>query len=260
MPKLTAAILEDDPLLLKDLKEKVEATGLLTVVAWATSPAELLHHPRLAEAEVLFLDIDLGSNSVSGIDVARQLQRPVMFVTGHTRDYIQQIEELDALIPDHPVDHLTKPITQAKLTAVLGKFVAQVSRAAQVPPKPVIVSLTFRGGKQVRKELASIVFLETEPGGNGKGSNKVIYFTDGPLQTLIDFSFKQLQQWGGDPNALMPISKSCYVNCQHVTSYDGRSHMLALECRNDNNVSVKLTRSVSEDYRKGIEHCLHEAR
>ena len=80
--KFKVAILEDSKLLLKDLKQNLEATGLVEVVAWASSSDEFFTKLNDCRPEAVLMDIDLAGESITGIDIANKLQLPVLFVSG----------------------------------------------------------------------------------------------------------------------------------------------------------------------------------
>lgn len=61
--KLKVAILEDNPSLLKDHKQNLEAIELVEVVAFATNSTDFLNNENTSKADALLLDIDLGGGS-----------------------------------------------------------------------------------------------------------------------------------------------------------------------------------------------------
>lgn len=110
--KLKIAILEDNPSLLKDHKQNLEATDLCEVVAFATNSNDFLNNEKTNISDALLLDIDLGGgSSMNGLDVAFKLKLPVLFVSGHNAAYLKDIEKLETEF-DLIVDHITKPFTE----------------------------------------------------------------------------------------------------------------------------------------------------
>ena len=94
--KLKVAILEDNPSLLKDHKQNLEATELVEVVAFATNSTDFLNNEKTSKADALLLDIDLGGgSSMNGLEVAYKLKLPVLFVSGHNAANLKEIEKLE---------------------------------------------------------------------------------------------------------------------------------------------------------------------
>src|SRR5947209_4429787 len=123
--KLRAAILEDNKQLLKDLKQSLEVTGLIEVVAWSCTSDEFREKVEATKPEAIILDIDLGPDGMTGIDVAHELKLPVLFVSGKTRDFLQGIEDLN-LNSSITVEHVSKPISVEKLNKILPKFINEI--------------------------------------------------------------------------------------------------------------------------------------
>ena len=94
MFKIKAAILEDNKELLKDLKINLEQTDLVDVIIYSTNSADFLEKINNTPPEILLLDIDLGGDSMSGIDIANKVNLPVLFVSGKTVDFFTTIEEI----------------------------------------------------------------------------------------------------------------------------------------------------------------------
>ena len=121
---LKLALLEDNVIILKDLKNHIEENKLGTVVFISTTSEDFLKRMESdgARIDALILDIDLAGDSMSGIDVANFFEdKPVLFITGKTRDYIDQIEALK-FKKDVPVEFMTKPVNVDKLTNLFVKF------------------------------------------------------------------------------------------------------------------------------------------
>ena len=125
MSKLKVAILEDSKVLLKELKENVEATGLVNVVAWDTSSAEFIEKVKATNPDALLLDIDLAGDERNGIEVAHKLGKPVLFVSGKTTEFNNKIEFID-MQSDFIVDRIGKTYSQETLKKKLSKFIAVI--------------------------------------------------------------------------------------------------------------------------------------
>lgn len=246
MSLLKVAILEDSKPLLKDLKQNLDASGLVEVVAWATDTDELFNKLLHQTPEALILDIDIRGDSMNGIDVANKLELPVLFVSGKTKDFYFGIEELN-LNSEKIVDHISKPITLEKLNKILPKFIKQI-RLAQ---KSQFAYLDFSDSRRNKIPLSEIVFLESDKRFGAETNNKRVYFTNKSPETLIDFSFVKMEEKGLSKNQFITIHKSFRVNAFHVLRYTKDHHVIVL-ASDHHNKKVEYSLPVSENYRKNV--------
>ena len=217
MSKLKAALLEDSPTLLKDLKMEVEDTGLVEVVALATRSEDFLEKVRTARPDILLLDIDLNGDGMSGLDVAAKLRLPVLFVSGKMAEYYEGVSVIDGQMKDVPVMYITKPVNADKLNAILPKFIHQVRASA----KPAEVRLTLLSEGKRTFFLKDIVCLCSEKSHGASSNNKEIHFTNRPPGLLIDFSFSGMEEMGFPVDGFLTIHKSFRVNAAHVSALEG---------------------------------------
>ena len=80
--KWKVGLLEDNQALLKDLKSIVEQLDSIQVVCYATNSSDFIAKVESTQPQILLLDIDLVNDSMTGLDVAKLLKRPVIFVSG----------------------------------------------------------------------------------------------------------------------------------------------------------------------------------
>jgi len=246
MSKLKIAILEDNKLLLKDLKQNLTDSGLVEVVAWAVDTEEFLNKVKKSSPEALLLDIDIGGDSLTGLDIAHILQLPVLFVSGKTKDFYAGIEELN-LNSEKIVDHISKPITLEKLNKILPKFIRQI-RSTQ---KHQYAYLDFRDSKRNKIALSDIVFLESDKRFGAETNNKRVYFTNRPPETLVDFSFVKMEDKGLSKNQFITIHKSFRVNASHILRYD-KDHHVVVSATDSQGKNNEFRLPVSENYRKNV--------
>ena len=247
MIKLRVAILEDSKALLKELKENVEATGLAEVVAWATTSEEFLEKASDVKPEALLLDIDLGGDSMNGLDIANSLKLPVLFVSGKTRDFYQNIEELN-LNSDITIEHISKPITPEKLKKILPKFINEI-RAMN---KAQYVYLDFGDTRRNKISIDSIVCLYTDKDNGADSNNKLIYFTDRKHEVLVDFSFSKMELHGFSKNQFITIHKSFRVNADKILRYHTATHEVEVAVFKSPGKSDSKLLRVSENYRNDV--------
>lgn len=247
MSKLKVAILEDSKQLLKDLKQNLEETDLVEVVAYATTSDEFLEKVAAAKPEALMLDIDLGGDSMNGLDIAHKLKLPVLFVSGKTKDFYQGIEDLN-INSEISVEHISKPITIEKLKKILPKFINEISAMS----KAKFVYLDFSESKRNKIAIDKIVFLETETGKSGLSNNKRIYFTDIKSEVLCDFSFTRMEEKGFSKNLFIQIHKSFRVNADKIIRYNKGTHEVEVEIFKSTGKTEIKNLPVSENFRSDV--------
>lgn len=246
MSKLKVAILEDSKLLLKELKNDLDATGLVDVVVWAVEAEEFIEKVKKSRPEALLLDIDLSGSSMNGLDIANRLQLPVLFVSGKTGEFYGRIEELN-LNSKNIVDHITKPITLMKLQKLLPKFIDQI-RSSQ---NAQYAYLNFGESKRNKLAISDIVFLESDKAHGAASNNKRIYFKNRPPETLLDFSFVRMDEKGLTLSQFITCHKSYRVNVSHIERYDKDHHIMVVAVDSAGK-SKEYRLPVSENYRKII--------
>jgi len=247
MSKLKVAILEDSPMLLKSLEEDLAETQLVEVVVRATNSNEFLEKINTTKADALVLDIDLGGDSMTGLDIATNLKLPVLFVSGKTRDYYQGIEELN-INSTIPVEHISKPITLDKLKKILPKFINEINAINRAK----FIRLDFSDSKQNKIAIDTIVFIETETGNSGASNNKRIYFTDRNPETLFNFSLTKMEDKGFDKTQFIQIRSSHRVNADKIIRYNNSTHEIEVEVFKSIGKTEIKKLPVSENFRKDV--------
>jgi len=109
------------------------------------------HRPRL-----VFLDISLPG--ISGLEMAARLgvlRDPpiVVFITAHPEHALAAFET-------PAVGYITKPVTEEKIAAVLGKVRTLAARAAAPPPAPAGKVCVLAGGKIVPLNIGDIALVQ----------------------------------------------------------------------------------------------------
>jgi CheY-like chemotaxis protein len=157
MSKLKVAVLEDVRDLLEDLIESLKETGLVEVLVKAMNSNDLLARVREeAHIDLLILDIDLGADSRSGIDVARKLKMPVLFVSGNTKENLEKLEELNLEFA-FPVEHIMKPVSVSKLNRIIPKLAEEIRLRERSDSVTLLFSKTQ---KKEKVDLRSVVFIK----------------------------------------------------------------------------------------------------
>ncbi len=234
-------------MLLKSLEEDLAETQLVEVVVRATNSTEFLEKINTTKADALVLDIDLGGDSMTGLDIATNLKLPVLFVSGKTRDFYQGIEELN-INSTIPVEHISKPITLDKLKKILPKFINEINAINRAK----FIRLDFSDSKQNKIAIDTIVFIETETGNSGASNNKRIYFTDRNPETLFNFSLTKMEDKGFDKTQFIQIRSSHRVNADKIIRYNNSTHEIEVEVFKSIGKTEIKKLPVSENFRKDV--------
>lgn len=167
---LNVAVLEDNPILLKELDAQINELKLAKVIFKSQYSDDFIQKMDQYKNEIdaLILDIDLSGDSMSGIDVANQYDLPVLFITGKTREYIERIEE-SKLSSKYPIDFLTKPSSEDKLTTIFEKFSTQI----QAYKNNYIIELKFVNNFRKSIPQDDIILIESVSGSNS--NDKLVY-------------------------------------------------------------------------------------
>jgi DNA-binding LytR/AlgR family response regulator len=172
MKKMNIALLEDNPILLKDLIGYIEDLKLANIKVKAQNTTSFLEKLKeTSGVDAVVLDIDINGDSMNGIDLANHLNLPTLFISGKTKNYLNEIEDL-RLFHEQPVEFLTKPLKEDKLKKVFEKFERLISQ--QNNEKTSINStqseylvIKTREAKKQSIKVAEIAFLDTEPEDGG---------------------------------------------------------------------------------------------
>ena len=253
MGKLKLAVLEDSKLVLKEQIGLLKETGLVEIVAYASTSEDFLEKCAVQQPDALILDIDLSGDSMSGIDVAHSLKLPTMFVTGKMRDNIENIENIRLLTGIH-TEYIVKPLTKGKIETLLPKFIEIVT--IQINKK--VVTLNFKSSKGVEVPIDSIVYLCSDKNHGAISNNKVIYFKNRHPEVLVDFSFSKMEQYGLDTNIFITPHQSYRVNVNEMTypspkkKGEKRAETLTVSAQNEQGKTQEYELPVSGNYRKNV--------
>ena len=239
---LKVAILEDNKIQLKDRIQNIEENRLADIVFWSTNSTEFFDKLDSAQPDALILDIDLGADNMTGLEVAFKLKLPVLFVSGYNAKNLKEIEELKREY-EFPVEHITKPFTDSDFIKTTERFLKDVKNQI----KSEFVFIDFKGSKRNRILIDSIVCLESETGNSGASNNKCIYFIDRKPETIFDFSFTKMEDLGFAKNTFIQTHKSYRVNAKKIKRYN-KNHTVDVEVMNKaGNIELKSI-PVSDNY------------
>lgn len=222
--KPTALIVEDEPLLRAELRDKLaELWPELALLGEAANGVEALRMMHALRPDVLFLDIQMPG--IDGIAVAQQAPpaSQIVFVTAFGSHALQAFDA-------GAVDYLVKPITMARLAATVNRLRTRSaaqrpppSAPAPAPPPRHIKWIKASLGGTVRLIMVDEVVLFQADGKCTRvvsGAGEALIRT--PLKTLIE----QL-----DPEQFAQIHRSTIVNLREVDRIERQGAGMLLHLR-----------------------------
>lgn len=243
-PKI--AILEDSQILLSDLKGEIEKLDIAEPVICETDAISFIQKVREhTDIKIIVLDIELGQN-LNGIDVANSLKMPTLFISGVTKEYLSQIENIE-LNFDFPIVDILKPATSEKIQKALSKLIKEVERFEQ--SQDTVTIKINDGFTKINQN--DIVFIETITDGS---NNKQIYFVNRKPAVLNDFSFSKMMEKGFDIDLFINPHQSYRVNKKRISNYTTKQ--LNVNCIDENGNSIVKQIPVSENNQGKIKNLL----
>lgn len=245
MAKIRLAVVEDKQRFLDDRCENLEeikAECDIEVVIKAHDEDEFFseYNKNPDNVDALILDIEL-IDEYGGLQIAEDVRKPTLFVSGNNAKYLKNIEDLSDRID--VVMLISKPMSDEKFKNKVRSFCNEI-RMHQFHNQMLAFK---RNGMPVRIPAKDIVFLESVSDGS---NNKMIYFKkDMPLQ-LNDFSFSRIAEWSLGTVSIVQISKSCYVNKEYIEIKE--QNEIKVSYKNDGGKMVAKTLTVSPNYVKNI--------
>jgi two-component system LytT family response regulator len=123
--RLRALIVDDEPPARRRLKQMLEATGKVEVVALARSVVEALSLATEGDIDIAFLDVHMPGED--GFAYAEQVpfDVPVVFVTAYSTFAVRAFEVA-------ALDYLLKPVEPARLAEAVERVAREVERRARL--------------------------------------------------------------------------------------------------------------------------------
>lgn len=249
---LKVALLDDNKIQLNHNIEILENSGLVTILFSSCNSEEFIANFKIQKPDLIFVDIQLGNDSMTGIEVAYKLKTPVLFVSSNTKEYVKDIENLKREYAIC-VDHITKPFSDTDFLKTTHRFIREI----ELFTKQDFVYLDFNDKKRNKILLDSIVFLNTCKTNGASSLNKQIFFNDKEFKTLIDFSFRtSMEEKGLSKEQFIEISKSCRVNKKHIKNFDKKNYTLEVDIFDKKTFTKNITLDISENYFADIKKLL----
>lgn len=245
------ALLEDNEKQLHKLEDYLSKISNVQVVIKSKNSNDFFEQLETAYPDILITDLDLGNDSMTGMEVAHEKQIPVFFASINTADYIEDIENLkrDAEIC---VDHITKPFTEEKFIKSFKRFVKEVELFANVK----YLHLNFDKTKRNKIFIDEIVYLSADKSNGSESNNKKIHFINRNSETLIDFSFSKMEQNGFPPTQFVTIHKSFRVNKKYIEKYLPKTKEIEVKVFDTSSTAKIVRLMVSENYQSVIKNLM----
>ncbi|HCM34653.1 MAG TPA: hypothetical protein DF603_10935 [Chryseobacterium sp.] len=208
------ALLEDNSRQLEKLESYLNQIANLEIVLKSKSSDHFFDEVKALNPEILVADLDLGNDSMTGMEVAQELKIPVFFASVNTADYIEDIENLKR-DTEICVDHITKPYKEEQFVKSFKRFLQEVNFFS--PPQ--YVSLDFNKKKN-KILIDDIVYLCAN---KNESNNKQIYFINRAPASLIDFSFTKMEEKGLLKSQFVTIHKAFRVNKKYLKHYHSKT-------------------------------------
>jgi two-component system, LytTR family, response regulator len=208
-----ALIVDDERLARRELRAMLEEAhaDAVRVVAEADSLGSAERQLRAMDVDVVFLDVQLGSET--GLDLLERLEPgvEVIFVTAFDQ-YAVRAFEVNAL------DYLLKPYTAGRLAQAVGRLDAVESPNAAPPSKLEASDRLFLrlGDRMGFLAVSSIAVISAD------GDNSVLHMADGRTHSVR----KPLREWETrlPEHAFVRVHRSAIVNIDHVERVEDWSH------------------------------------
>ena len=241
------ALLEDNKKQLEKLAGYLEKIPNAQLVLKSSSSDDFFEHLKTATPDILVADLDLGNDSMSGMEVATELNLPVFFASINTADYIEDLEELkrDAEIC---VDHITKPFTEEQFTKSFIRFLKEVYLFSNLD----YVHLDFNKTKRNKILIDDIVYLCADKRAGSESNNKQIHFINRKPENLIDFSFSKMEEKGLQKSQFVTVHKSFRVNKKYIRCYHRKAGTIEISVFDGWGKTKSHYLPVSETYQTDI--------
>lgn len=230
----TALIADDEPLLLLDLRKRLETLWPdLDIVAEASNGQEALRILQTEKPSIAFLDIRMPG--LTGIEVATRaaeqgLKTFTVFVTAYDDQAVTAFEQ-------NAVDYVMKPVSTERLTQTINRVKGRLQDDESVTAlMESLYKLAGVGGETLRWIRASvgkgIRMIPVEDVCYFSAADKYVAVTTADGESLIRTPLKDLLP-RLDPDIFQQIHRSIIVNLREVDSVmpDGEGHLL-LKLRN----------------------------
>jgi DNA-binding LytR/AlgR family response regulator len=219
MNKIRVVILDNDPAPLELLKIYLGRIKDVTLVDEFDDPLEFLDAAPKLEYDLLISDIEMPG--ITGLELAKQIQQKVIFITGKANVYGDDILKT-SLELENVIRAIPKPVNFEFLTKAIGQAMNDLPKIVrpEILPKEYIRLKIKEGTSLIRiSDILAVSTLEYEKQQRniGGGNKKVYLETSSPI-VVTDISleeiFKQLNS-----RDFFILSDSCLVQRKAVMGH-----------------------------------------
>ena len=243
MAKLKIAVLEDNPIFLKELVGNLRLTEQVEILAYDAGAESFIDKVREKKPEALLLDIHLGG-SINGIHVAEILKLPVLFLSAERKHYLEDIDRLK-LLGTFPVEEIGKTPDTEKLKTILRTFIPRV-REYQKTQK---IFIKPRGEDEVLINPADVAFIETI---KNAGNHKLNFTNRKPL-IVADKTFEYFRKNGFNEAKFYLLDRAYLVNISFGVY---NNDMVDVQFINDKGIADSISLNIPDDKRKEVRKLL----
>jgi DNA-binding LytR/AlgR family response regulator len=215
MKKFSCIAVDDSPIQLTLLKNYIQKTPNLELLATFANPIEAYHFLQKNSIDILLLDIDMPE--MSGLDLLKMLKKqPATILVTSKTEFALQAFELDA------IDYIVKPPEYPRFLKAIQKAIQfletngkeNISNESNASEIFVKVS-----GKLIRLPLNEILFIEAL-------SDYVLIHTEDKRQYVVHATMKYFEEKLSAYKHFKRIHRSYIVNMQKVKSIDESQNVL----------------------------------
>jgi hypothetical protein len=204
MERIKVAVLEDHKEFLKEMLDNLKRTGLVDVVVAEQASEPFIQRVREEKVEILLLDIRLAGETATGVDVAKMLKLPVIFMSGARSEFLDSIDSLKISKTFPPVEEVGKIPNADELEVLIKKFIPRLreyQKSVRVKVKPINSDEEYINPNEVSFILAS----------NG---NHILYFTHRNSIEVADRSFNHFIENGFSASRFYLFGRNYLLNIE----------------------------------------------
>ncbi|MCB0282384.1 MAG: response regulator transcription factor [Calditrichae bacterium] len=213
-------IVEDETLAADQLKETIVATGVtVTKIDITNSVKETVDWLSVNNADLIFLDIQLGDGSSFDIFEQVKIKTPVIFTTAYNQYAIKAFKL-------NSIDYLLKPVKKEELKAAIDKYLRLVS--STFPDIKSLVETFKQEKKEYKKRFliqvgATIQTVESNEIAFIYAMEKSVFLTTFLKRTLtIDYTLDRLQ-YLLNPQNFFRINRKLIINIKAINKMQSMS-------------------------------------
>lgn len=207
--KIKCIVVEDEQHTLRLMENYISQLDQLELLGAFVSPVELLNFEKLAEAQIIYLDIQMPG--MTGIDFlkSKSVSAEIIFTTAYS-EYALEGYELNI------TDYLMKPIELPRFIKATQKAIKQISLKTTIPQntsETVPDSILLKVDKKLlRVKVNDIIYIQSDW--------NYVHVCTSEKKLMILSTMKGIENELTSYNFIR-IHKSYLINLDHFTSIEG---------------------------------------